>query len=59
EFKAKGVEIIDFPAAERAKLVANAEKFWKGWVDDMQKKGLKGKEVFEFTQAMLKELGKK
>ena len=59
EFKAKGVEVIDFPAAERAKLVANAEKFWKAWVEDMQKKGLRGREVFEFTQAKLKEFGKK
>jgi len=59
EFKARGIEIINFPAAERAKLLANAEKFWKAWVEDMQKKGLKGKEVFEFTQAKLKELGKK
>ena len=58
-FRAMGIEIINFAPAERAKLLANAERFWKAWVDDMQKKGLKGKEVFEFTQAKLKELGTK
>src|SRR3990172_5510166 len=57
EFKTRGLEIINFAPAERAKLLANADKFWKAWVEDMQKKGLKGKEVFEFTQAKLKELG--
>lgn len=59
DFKTRGLEIINFPPAERAKLAANAEKFWKAWVEDMQKKGLRGKEVFEFTQATMKELGKK
>ncbi len=59
EFRARGVEVIDFPAAERAKLLANADKFWKAWVEDMQKKGLRGREVFEFTVARLKASGKK
>src|SRR5574341_2172319 len=59
DFKTRGLEIINFPPAERAKLAANAGKFWKAWVEDMQKKGLRGKEVFEFTQAKMKELGKK
>jgi len=59
EFRARGVEVIDFPAAERAKLLANADKFWKAWVEDMQKKGLRGREVFEFTAARLKASGKK
>jgi TRAP-type C4-dicarboxylate transport system substrate-binding protein len=59
EFKAKGVEVINFAPEERAKLVANADKYWKAWVEDMQKKGLKGKDVFEFALAKTKEFGKK
>lgn len=59
EFKAKGIEIIDFPAAERAKLVASADKYWKAWAEDMQKRGLKGREILEFAQAKLKEYAKK
>ena len=59
DFKARGLEIINFAPEERAKLLANADKFWKAWVEDMQKKGLRGKEVFEFTQAKMKELGTK
>ncbi len=57
-FKQKGIETITFPAAERAKLVANAERFWKAWTEDMQKKGLRGREVLEFTRAKLKEFEK-
>jgi TRAP-type C4-dicarboxylate transport system substrate-binding protein len=57
-FKAKGVEVISFPAAERAKLVSNAGKFWQAWVDDMQKRGLKAREVFDFVQARTKALAK-
>ncbi len=59
EFKKKGVEIINFPTSERAKLLGGAEKYWRAWVEDMQKRGLKGKEVFEFAQAKIKESTKK
>lgn len=55
-FRQQGIEIIDFPAAERAKLVAVAEKSWKSWVDDKQKKNLPGQQVFDFTVAKIKEL---
>lgn len=57
-FRAKGVEVVNFPAAERAKLVSNAGKFWQAWVDDMQKRGLKAREVFDFVQARTKALAK-
>lgn len=59
EFSRRGIEIINFPPTERAKLRANAEKHWQAWVEDKEKKGLKGKEVLEFVQAKFKELEKK
>jgi hypothetical protein len=59
EFRQRGIEIINFPTAERAKLAANAQKYWQAWVEDKQKKGLKGKEVFEFVQAKMKEYEKR
>jgi len=58
-FRKAGMEIVDFPAAERAKMVPMAEKVWKAWVEDKEKKGLPGKEVFEFAQAKIKALEKK
>lgn len=58
DFKAKGVEVINFPPAERAKLTANAGKHWQEWVQDKEKKGLPGKAVLEFVQARIKEHAK-
>jgi TRAP-type C4-dicarboxylate transport system substrate-binding protein len=58
EWKARGLEIINFPAAERAKLTANAGKHWQAWVEDKEKKGLPGKALFEFVQAKMKEHAK-
>lgn len=55
-FRQQGIEIIEFPAAERAKLVAVAEKHWKAWVEDKEKKNLPGQQVFDFTVAKIKEL---
>lgn len=58
--KERGMEIINFPPEERAKLVANARKYWEAWDDDMQKRGIKGaKELWTFAEAKLKELTKK
>jgi TRAP-type C4-dicarboxylate transport system substrate-binding protein len=58
--KERGMEIINFPPAERAKLVANARKYWDAWDDNMQKRGIKGaKELFGFAEAKLKEFTKK
>jgi TRAP-type C4-dicarboxylate transport system substrate-binding protein len=58
DWKARGVEIIQFPAAERAKLVANAGKHWQEWIQDKEKKGLPGKGLLEFVQARIKEHAK-
>ncbi len=55
EFKAKGIEIINFPPAERARLAANAGKHWQEWVADKEKRGLPGKQILEFVQARIKE----
>ena len=55
DWKARGIEIINFPAAERAKLTANAGKHWQEWVQDKEKKGLPGKALLEFVQAKIKE----
>jgi TRAP-type C4-dicarboxylate transport system substrate-binding protein len=57
EMKARGMEIIDFPPAERAKLLKSARKYWDAWDDDMGKRGIKGaKELWAFAEAKLKEL---
>jgi TRAP-type C4-dicarboxylate transport system substrate-binding protein len=58
EFRRKGVEIIDFPPGERAKLAANARQHWAAWVEDMHKRGLRAREVYEFVQAKIKEQAK-
>jgi TRAP-type C4-dicarboxylate transport system substrate-binding protein len=55
DWRARGVEIIDFPASERAKLAANAGKHWQAWIEDKEKKGLPSRELFEFVQAKIKE----
>lgn len=54
--KDKGMEIIQFPPAERAKLVAYAEEAWEKWVTDMEGKGLPGKELLDFLIAKSKEI---
>ena len=54
EFRKRGIEIINFPASERAKLLAGAARHWKAWVADADKRGLKGTEVFEFVRTRLK-----
>jgi TRAP-type C4-dicarboxylate transport system substrate-binding protein len=56
-FKAKGLEFVSFNAADRARLVAKSIKVWQSWVDDREKQGLKGREVFEFAQARIREFG--
>ncbi|HXH82327.1 MAG TPA: C4-dicarboxylate TRAP transporter substrate-binding protein [Candidatus Tectomicrobia bacterium] len=55
EWRKRGLEIIDFPAAERAKLTANAGKHWQEWAQDKEKKGLPGKALLEFVQGKIKE----
>ena len=57
-FKAKGVELVKFNPVDRARLVARAIKAWDAWIDEREKEGLKGREVFEFTQKKIREFSK-
>jgi TRAP-type C4-dicarboxylate transport system substrate-binding protein len=58
DLKAKGVELVKFNSVDRARLVARAIKTWGAWVDEREKQGLKGREVFEFTQKKMREFSK-
>ena len=46
-FKEK-IEIIEFPAAERAKLVQKAQTVYDAWVKEREKEGLPGKEILDY-----------
>lgn len=50
-FRDAGVEIINFPAEERAKILEKAEGAWEEWVKDMESKGLPGREILDFALA--------
>lgn len=58
-FKQQGIEFVTFNPTDRARLVARAIKYWQAWVDEREKQGVKGREVFEFTQAKIREYGRK
>jgi TRAP-type C4-dicarboxylate transport system substrate-binding protein len=58
EWRTRGIEIINFPASERARLAANASRHWLEWAQDKEKKGLPGKALFDFVQAKIKEQAK-
>lgn len=49
-FKAK-VEIVPFPAAERAKLAAGANAIWEDWVKEQAADGRPGRAVLDFIKA--------
>jgi TRAP-type C4-dicarboxylate transport system substrate-binding protein len=57
-FRAKGLEFVTFNPVDRARLVARAIKVWESWVDEREKQGLKGREVFEFTQQKIRDYAK-
>lgn len=54
-FKEK-VELTDFPAAERDKLVGKAQEVYDAWVKAREKEGLPGKEVLEYYLKKRKEI---
>jgi TRAP-type C4-dicarboxylate transport system substrate-binding protein len=58
DFRSKGVEFVKFNPVDRARLVARAIKTWDAWIDEREKQGLKGREVFEFTQKKIREYSK-
>jgi TRAP-type C4-dicarboxylate transport system substrate-binding protein len=54
-FKERGLEFVQFGAADRARLLAKTVKIWQAWVEEREKQGLRGREVFEFAQAKIRE----
>lgn len=44
------LEIVRFPAQERAKMVAVAKPLWSEWATQLDSQGLKGSEILRFTQ---------
>lgn len=50
------LEFVKLPNSERAKLVGKAEGVWENWIKKMDKKGLPGKEVFDYFLAKRKEI---
>jgi len=52
----KKLEFVEFPASERAKLVAKAEAIWEKWVKEMEKKGRPGRDVLNFFLKKRKEI---
>ncbi len=45
------LEVDQFPASERAKLLAGADKIWEEWVKDQEKEGQPGREMLNFVKA--------
>ena len=54
-FRQQGLEFVSFNKTDRARLVVKAIKHWSAWVDEREKQGLRGKEVFAFTQEKIRE----
>ncbi|MFC1980949.1 TRAP transporter substrate-binding protein DctP [Chloroflexota bacterium] len=50
-FSDAGIEIIQFPTAERAKLIEKAEATWDEWAAEKNAEGLPGTEILEFLKA--------
>ncbi|MGH8687479.1 MAG: TRAP transporter substrate-binding protein DctP [Burkholderiales bacterium] len=49
-FRSK-VEIVPFPAAERAKLAAGANAIWEDWVKEQEADGRPGRAMLDFIKA--------
>lgn len=49
-FKQK-LEVVQFPAAERAKLAAGANDIWEEWVKEQEAAGRPGREMLNFVKA--------
>jgi TRAP-type C4-dicarboxylate transport system substrate-binding protein len=54
--RAAGIEITNFPEAERAKLVEKAAGVWEKWVAEMLAKGLPGQDVLDFAKTKRDEI---
>ena len=49
-FKQK-LEVVKFPAAERAKLAAGAGEIWETWIKEQEAAGRPGREILNFVKA--------
>jgi TRAP-type C4-dicarboxylate transport system substrate-binding protein len=49
-FKQK-LEVVEFPAAERAKLIAASGQVWEDWVKEQEAAGRPGREILNFVKA--------
>jgi len=58
-FKQEGLQFVSFNKTDRARLIAKTIKHWQAWVEEREKQGLRGKEVFEFAQAKIREFSRK
>jgi TRAP-type C4-dicarboxylate transport system substrate-binding protein len=49
-FKQK-LEVVEFPTAERAKLVAASGQVWDAWVKEQEAAGRPGREILDFVKS--------
>lgn len=54
--KSKGIEIIELPAEERAKLIETGSKFIGAWVEQANSTGLDGQALLDEYQALLSKI---
>jgi hypothetical protein len=59
KFKSNGLQFVAFSPADRTRLVAKSIKVWNAWIEEREKEGLPGREVFIFTQEKIREYGRK
>ena len=59
KFKEKGLQFVSFNPADRTRLVAKSIKVWNAWIEAREQEGLPGRELFIFTQAKIREYGRK
>ena len=51
--KEQGVEVLELPEEERAKLVAGGEKYLAEWVETANRTGLPGEQLLEDYKALI------
>jgi len=56
DWKARGIEFIEFPAADRAKIEAAAKPMWTEYAESLDAKGLPGTEMLEYLLAKRMEI---
>ncbi len=58
-FKSNGLEFVAFNPSDRTRLVAKSIKVWNAWIEEREKEGLPGRDVFIFMQQKIREYGRK